>query len=130
MSIYPVNKFNSSIHPGISVNSGNPTVIWDDNEVVGAGYALVTSIICANKTDTPKKYSVILEKITSTGTDAAYLLYEIIIPANTSYEAIAGNQFILKEGDQLKAYSEGIVGSTTGVIDVTISWVTNIPPSE
>lgn len=130
MSIYPVNKFKSSIHPGISINSSSPTVIWNDSEVSGTeSYALVTSLTCSNKGTVPRKYSLILEKNTSSGTNQAYVLYEIIIPANTAFEVIQGNKFILKDGDRLKAYTDAESGSTSGVIDSTISWVTHIPPS-
>ena len=130
MSIYPVNKFKSSIHPAISISASSPTVIWDDAEVDGVNsYGLVTSLICSNKTSTPRKYSLILEKNTTSGTNASYILYEVTIPANTAFEVIQGNKFILKDGDRLKAYSDAVAGTTAGVVDVTISYVVHIPPS-
>jgi len=131
MSIYPVNKFKSSIHPAISISAASPTVIWDDAEVDGANsYGLVTSLTCSNKTTTPRKYSLILEKNTTSGTNSSYILYEVTIPANTAFEVIQGNKFVLKDGDRLKAYSDAVAGTTTGVVDVTISYVVHIPPSE
>lgn len=130
MSIYPVNKFKSSIHPAISISASSPTVIWDDAEVDGVNsYGLVTSLICSNKTTTPRKYSLILEKNTSSGTNSSFILYEVTIPANTAFEVIQGNKFVLKDGDRLKAYSDAVAGTTTGVVDVTISYVVHIPPS-
>ncbi|AEZ65586.1 hypothetical protein [Cyanophage S-TIM5] len=130
MSIYPVNKFKSSIHPAISISASSPTVIWDDAEVDGVNsYGLVTSLICSNKTSTPRKYSLILEKNTTSGTNSAFLLYEVTIPANTAFEVIQGNKFVLKDGDRLKAYSDAVAGTTAGVVDVTISYVVHIPPS-
>ena len=130
MSIYPVNKFKSSIHPAISISASSPTVIWDDAEVDGVNsYGLVTSRICSNKTTTPRKYSLILEKNTSSGTNSSFILYEVTIPANTAFEVIQGNKFILKDGDRLKAYSDAVAGTTAGVVDVTISYVVHIPPS-
>lgn len=130
MSIYPVNKFKSSIHPAISISASSPTVIWDDAEVDGVNsYGLVTSLICSNKTTTPRKYSLILEKNTSGGTNSSFILYEVTIPANTAFEVIQGNKFILKDGDRLKAYSDAVAGTTAGVVDVTISYVVHIPPS-
>ena len=130
MSIYPVNKFKSSIHPAISISASSPTVIWDDAEVDGVNsYGLVTSLICSNKTTTPRKYSLILEKNTSSGTNSSFILYEVTIPANTAFEVIQGNKFILKDGDRLKAYSDAVAGTTAGVVDVTISYVVHIPPS-
>lgn len=130
MSIYPVNKFKSSIHPAISISASSPTVIWDDAEVDGVNsYGLVTSLICSNKTTTPRKYSLILEKNTTSGTNSSYILYEVTIPANTAFEVIQGNKFVLKDGDRLKAYSDAVAGTTAGVVDVTISYVVHIPPS-
>ena len=130
MSIYPVNKFKSSIHPAISISASSPTVIWDDAEVDGVNsYGLVTSLICSNKTTTPRKYSLILEKNTSGGTNSSFILYEVTIPANTAFEVIQGNKFVLKDGDRLKAYSDAVAGTTAGVVDVTISYVVHIPPS-
>lgn len=130
MSIYPVNKFKSSIHPAISISASSPTVIWDDAEVDGVNsYGLVTSLICSNKTTTPRKYSLILEKNTSSGTNSSFILYEVTIPANTAFEVIQGNKFVLKDGDRLKAYSDAVAGTTAGVVDVTISYVVHIPPS-
>lgn len=128
MSIYPVNKFKSSIYPSISISSGSPTVIWDDSEVDGVNsYGLVTSLIASNKTATPRKYSLILEKNTTNGTNSAYLLYDVTVPANTAFEIIQGNKFVLKDGDRLKAYSDAEAGATAGVVDVTISYVVHIP---
>lgn len=130
MSIYPTNKFKSSAYSSISISSASPTIIWDDNEVSGAdSYGLVTSLICANKTSTPRKYSLILEKSTSGSPDNVFLLYEVTMPSNTAFEVIEGNKFILKDGDRLKAYSDAEAGTTTGVVDVTISYVVHIPPS-
>jgi len=130
MSIYPTNKFKSNIYPAVSVSSTSPTIIWDDNEVSGVdSYGLVTSLICANKTSTPRKYSLILEKSTSSGYVSVFLLYEVTVPSNTAFEVIEGNKFILKDGDRLKAYSDSVAGATTGVVDVTISYVVHIPPS-
>ena len=130
MSIYPVNKFKSSIYPSISISASSPTVIWNDAEVNGVNsYGLVTSLICSNKTPTPKKYSLILEKNTSSVTNSSYILYEVIISANTAFEVIQGNKFVLKDGDRLKAYSDAAVGTTAGAVDVTISYVVHIPPS-
>lgn len=130
MSIYPVNKFKSSIYPAISISSSSPTIIWDDAEVSGTNsYSLVTSLICSNKTTTPRKYSLILEKNTVNGTNSSYILYEVTIPANTAFEVIQGNKFILKDGDRLKAFSDAVAGTTVGAVDVTVSYVVHIPPS-
>lgn len=126
MSIYPVNKFKSAIYPSLSVNAGTPTEVYSDAEVSGDGYSLITSMIGANKTDTPRKISLIIEK---GGSSTAYLLYNVIIPANTAFEVIQGNKFVLKSGDRLLSFTDNVGGSTAGVVDLTVSYVVHIPPS-
>lgn len=126
MSIYPVNKFKSAIYPSLSVNAGTPTEVYSDAEVSGDGYSLITSMIGANKTDTPRKINLIIEK---GGSSTAYLLYNVIIPANTAFEVIQGNKFVLKSGDRLLSFTDNVGGSATGVVDLTVSYVVHIPPS-
>ena len=125
-SIYPVNKFKSSIYPNLSTNPAIPTEVFADAEVAGEGYALVTSMIAANKTDTPRQISLIIEK---GGSSTAFLLYNVIIPANTAFELIQGNKFILKSTDRLLSYTDTDSGSTAGVVDATVSYVVHIPPT-
>lgn len=125
-SIYPVNKFKSSIYPNLSTNSASPTEVYSDAEVSGEGYTLITSMIAANKTETPRKISLIIEKA---GASTAYLLYNVIIPANTAFEVIEGNKFILKGTDRLLAFTDAVGGSTAGTVDMTVSYVVHIPPS-
>ena len=127
-SIYPVNKFKNAIYPAISTNSASATEVYRDAEVVGEGYALVTSMIGANKTNTPRKFFLILEKAGNTN-NTAFILYNVIIPANTAFEIIEGNKFVLKEGDRLLAYSDNEAGGNAGVVDVTCSYVVHVPPT-
>ncbi len=126
MSIYPTNKFKSSIYPNLSTNAASPTEVYSDAEVSGEGYSLITSMIAANKTETPRKISLLIEK---GGSSSAYLLYNVIIPANTAFEVIQGNKFILKGTDKLKAHTDAVGGSSAGVVDLTVSYVVHIPPS-
>lgn len=128
-SIYPVNKFKSNIYPNLSISSASPTTVFNDSEVAGEGYGFVTSIIAANKTATPRSFSLLIEKTSGGTTNSAYLLYNVIVPANTAFEVIQGNKFILKSGDQLKAFTDAEAGTTTGVVDLTISYVVHIPPT-
>jgi hypothetical protein len=126
MSIYPTNKFKSSIYPNLSTNAASPTEVYSDAEVSGEGYSLITSMIASNKTETPRKISLIIEK---GGSSSAYLLYNVIIPANTAFEVIQGNKFILKGTDKLKAFTDAVGDSAVGVVDLTVSYVVHIPPS-
>ena len=125
-SIYPVNRFKSSIYPNLSTNASSATVVYTDAEVSGEGYALITSMIASNKTETPRKISLIIEK---GGSSSAYLLYNVIIPANTAFEVIQGNKFILKGGDRLLSFTDSVGGSTAGTVDMTVSYVVHIPPT-
>lgn len=125
-SIYPTNKFKSSIYPNLSTNAASPTEVYSDSEVSGEGYALITSMIASNKTETPRKINLIIEK---GGSSSAYLLYNVIIPANTAFEVIQGNKFVLKGGDKLKASTDAVGGSSAGTVDLTVSYVVHIPPS-
>mgnify|MGYP001316908780 CR=1 FL=1 len=125
-SIYPVNKFKSSIYPNLSTNAVSPTEVYSDAEVVGEGYSLVTSMIAANKTDTPRTINLVIEK---GGSSTAFLLYNVIIPANTAFEIIEGNKFILKSGDRLLCYTDAPGGTTAGVVDLTVSYVVHVTPS-
>jgi len=126
MSIYPTNKFKSSIYPNLSTNAASPTEVYSDAEVSGEGYSLITSMIVSNKTETPRKISLIIEK---GGSSSAYLLYNVIIPSNTAFEVIQGNKFILKGTDKLKAFTDAVGDSAVGVVDLTVSYVVHIPPS-
>jgi len=83
-------------------------------------------MIASNKTETPRKISLIIEK---GGSSSAYLLYNVIIPANTAFEVIQGNKFVLKGTDKLKASTDAVGGSTAGTVDLTVSYVVHIPPS-
>jgi len=125
-SIYPTNKFKSSIYPNLSTNAASPTEVYSDSEVSGEGYALITSMIASNKTETPRKINLIIEK---GGSSSAYLLYNVIIPANTAFEVIQGNKFVLKGGDKLFASTDAVGGSSAGTVDLTVSYVVHIPPS-
>jgi flagellar basal body rod protein FlgF len=128
-SIYPVNKFKSNIYPGLSISPASPTTVFSDSDVAGEGYGFVTSIIAANKTATPRNLNLIIEKTGGGTTNSAYLLYNVTVPANTAFEVIQGNKFILKSGDKLKAFTDAEAGTTSGVVDMTVSYVVHIPPT-
>jgi hypothetical protein len=125
-SIYPVNKFKSSIYPNLSTNASSPTEVYSDAEVVGEGYSLITSMIASNKTNTPRTINLIIEK---GGSSTAFILYDVIIPANTAFEVIEGNKVILKSTDRLLCYTDAPGGSAVGAVDMTVSYVVHITPS-
>lgn len=83
-------------------------------------FALVTSLLLCNKTTTNLAVSAkIINGITS-----AYILNNLNLPPNTSYDVINGNKFTLKEGDQLFVWH----GSTaSNALDTVLSYTLHRP---
>ena len=57
---------------------------------------------------------------------AAYLLYDVAVPSQTSFEVIDGNKFVLQRSDTLKAW---IDSSGTNSVDIVVSYVIYTPAS-
>ena len=83
-------------------------------------FALITSLILTNKT----LGSVVVNAKVTNGSNAAYILYGVNIPAGTAFEVIQGNKFILKEGDSLYVWHGS---SSTNVLDVMTSYTLHQP---
>lgn len=83
-------------------------------------FALVTSLLLCNKTTTNLAVSA---KIIN-GITTAYILNNLNLPPNTSYDVINGNKFTLKEGDQLFVWH----GSTaSNALDTVLSYTLHRP---
>ena len=83
-------------------------------------FVLVTSLLLCNKTNTNLAVSA---KIVN-GVTSAYILKDINLPPNTSYDVINGNKFTLKEGDQLFVWH----GSTAAnALDTVLSYTLHRP---
>lgn len=83
-------------------------------------FVLVTSLLLCNKTNTNLAVSA---KIVN-GVTSAYILNDINLPPNTSYDVINGNKFTLKEGDQLFVWH----GSTAAnALDTVLSYTLHRP---
>lgn len=120
--MYPTNNFNSATYSNISVNSGSSTSIFDTSSIPTGGYAMILSIVVANKSTTTRNINVTLQKSGSTTT--AYMLYDVAIPSQTAFEVIQGNKFVLGKGDTLKAWGDS---SGTNLIDMVVSYVIYSP---
>lgn len=121
---YPVNNFYSSTYRNLSANSASATTIFDSSLIPANGYAMILSIIVANKSQTTRGMYATLQK--SGSASSAYLLYDVALPSQTSFEIIQGNKFVLQRGDTLKAW---IDSSGTDLCDAVVSYVIYTPAS-
>jgi hypothetical protein len=78
----------------------------------------------ANKSQTTRGMYATLQK--SGSASSAYLLYDVALPSQTSFEIIQGNKFVLQRGDTLKAW---IDSSGTDLCDAVVSYVIYTPAS-
>jgi hypothetical protein len=120
---YPVNNFYSSTYSGISANGGSPTTVFDSTLIPADGYAMILSVMVANKSSTTRGLNMTLQK--SGSATAAYLLYDVAIPSQVSFEVIDGNKFVLKRGDSLKAWMDSAGGANSA--DMVVSYVIYTP---
>lgn len=120
--MYPINSFSSSVFSNVSVNPGSPTTMFDTTTIPAGGYAMILSIIVANKSTTTRNINVTLQK--SGGTSTAYLLFDVAIPSQTAFEVIQGNKFVIERGDKLVAWGDA---DGTDLIDMVVSQVIYTP---
>lgn len=121
---YPVNNFYSSTYTNVSANSGSSTAVFDTTLIPANGYAMILSIIAANKSQTTRGLNMTLQK--SGSASAAHLLYDVAVPSQTSFEVVDGNKFVLQKGDSLRAW---IDSSGANTVDMVISYVIYTPAS-
>ena len=121
---YPINNFYSSTYSNVSANSGSPTTVFDTTLIPTGGYALILSMIAANKSQTTRGLYMTLQK--SGATSLAYLLYDVAMPSQTSFEVIQGNKFVLQRGDSLKAWVDS---NSSDSVDMVVSYVVYTPAS-
>lgn len=119
---YPVNNFYSSTYTNISANSASATTIFDTGLIPANGYAMILSVISANKSQTTRGLSMTLQKAGSA--TSAYLLYDVALPSQTSFEIIQGNKFVLQRSDILKAWVDS---AGLNSVDAVISYVIYTP---
>lgn len=121
---FPVNNFYSSTYANVSANSASATTVFDTTLIPANGYAMILSIIAANKSQTTRGLNLTLQK--SGSASAAHLLFDVAVPSQTSFEVVEGNKFVLGRGDSLKAW---IDSSGANSVDVVISYVIYTPAS-
>lgn len=85
---------------------------------------MILSIMAANKSQTTRGFNATLQK--SGSASSAYLLYDVAVPSQTSFEVIDGNKFVLQRGDALKAW---IDSNGTNSVDIVVSYVIYTPAS-
>lgn len=119
---YPVNNFYSSTYTNISANSASATTVFDTGLIPANGYAMILSVISANKSQTTRGLSMTLQKAGSA--TSAYLLYDVALPSQTSFEIIQGNKFVLQRSDILKAWVDS---AGLNSVDAVISYVIYTP---
>jgi hypothetical protein len=121
---YPVNNFYSSTYANVSANAASATTVFDTNLIPSNGYAMILSVIAANKSQTTRGLNMTLQK--SGSATSAHLLYDVAVPSQTSFEVIDGNKFVLQRGDSLKAW---IDSNGANSVDMVISYVIYTPAS-
>ena len=113
----PTNDENSSSGLLITV-----PVNTDAGQDYQKNFALVTSLMLCNKTNTNLAVSA---KIVN-GASSAFLLNEITVPPNMSYDVISGNKLTLKENDKLYVWHNS---TGSNALDAILSYTLHRPSS-
>lgn len=121
---YPVNNFYSSTYSNVSANAASATTIFDSSLIPANGYAMILSVIVANKSQTTRGLNVTLQK--SGSATSAHLLYDVAVPSQTSFEVIDGNKFVLQRNDTLRAWADS---NGANSVDIVVSYVIYTPAS-
>jgi hypothetical protein len=121
---YPVNNFYSSTHSSISANAGSPTSIFDTSIIPASGYAMILGIIGANKSTTTRGLNMTLQKAGSA--QLAYLLFDVALPSQTSFQVIDGDKLVIQRGDTLLAWADSAGANS---VDLVLSYVVYTPAS-
>lgn len=83
---------------------------------------MILGIIGANKSTTTRGLNLTLQK--SGSASSAYLLFDVALPSQTSFQVIDGDKLVIQRGDTLAAWAD-----SAGVnnIDLVISYVVYTP---
>jgi hypothetical protein len=121
---YPTNDFDSATSTNISVSSSAPTVIFDSSLIPQGGYAMILGIIASNKSSSGRGLNLTLRK--SGAAQAAHILFNVALPAQTAFQIIDGDKFVVKRGDVLSAWADT---AGANAVDLVISYVIYTPAS-
>ncbi len=85
---------------------------------------MILGVIGANKSTTTRGLNLALRK--SGSASSAYLLFDVALPSQTSFQVIDGDKLVIQRGDILQAWAD-----SAGVdsIDLVISYVVYTPAS-
>jgi hypothetical protein len=121
MSTFPTNSFESKAIANVSATSGSPTTLITSSDIPLGGYALVLSIIVANKSAGTRDINLRLNKQAGSN---AMILSNVAVPAKNSFEVMNGNKFVLNYQDSISAWvdSEG-----ANNVDIVVSYVIYTP---
>lgn len=118
---YPTNTFKSEVFRSISSNALAPQAITIDVPV--GGYALILGLTIANKSTTPRYINLTLKK--SGAVESGFILYNVALPSETSFQAIDGDKMVIERGDVLEAWGDV---ESDGSLDLVVSYVVYAPP--
>ena len=121
---YPVNNFYSATYSSISTNAGSPTSVFDSSIIPASGYAMILGIIGANKSTTTRGLNLTLKK--SGAGQLAYLLFDVALPSQTSFQVIDGDKLVIQRGDTITAWADS---AGSGSVDLVVSYVVYTPAS-
>lgn len=120
--MYPTNSFGSSTFRNILSDAGAPTSVFDSNLIPTGGYAMILSIVVANKSGTTRNVNMTLKK--SGSANPAYILYDVAIPTQNAFEVISGNKIVIQRGDLLQMWGDA---DSANLLDAVVSYVIYSP---
>ena len=85
---------------------------------------MILGIIGANKSTTTRGLNLVLQK--NGAAQSAYILFDVALPSQTSFQVVDGDKLVVQRGDALRAWAD-----SAGVddIDLVISFVVYTPAS-
>ena len=85
---------------------------------------MILGIIGANKSATTRGLNLTLQK--SGAAQAAYILFDVALPSQTSFQVVDGDKLVIQRGDILQAWADSPGANS---IDLVISYVIYTPAS-
>lgn len=85
---------------------------------------MILGIIGANKSTSTRGLNLTLKK--SGVSTPAYLLFDVALPPQTSFQVISGDKLVIQRGDTLVAWADS---AGTNNLDLVVSYVVYTPAS-
>jgi hypothetical protein len=83
---------------------------------------MILGIIVANKSTATRGLNLTLKKFGNP--QSAYLLYDVALPSQTSFQVIDGDKLVVQKGDVVNAWTDV---SGTDLVDIVVSYVIYTP---